>query len=504
MFSIMSADDAVAFIKDGDVIGINSFLALANPNALHTALAKRFKATGHPRELELFCESGFGGWDESLFADQYVSAGAVRKIVASHFMSTPSVMRMARENQIECYCMPLGVLSHALRAAAGGSRVLLSKVGLNIFVDPRLDGPGLNAISKEQRVHVVSGEGKDYLLYDTPRIDIAFIKGTSADPSGNITFENEFVTADALSMAQTTKSNGGKVLVQVEKLSHVYARPRSVIIPGALVDAIVVCDELPPLQQYNPVLSGDIHVPPAHMDYWLEKLSVLDKLDKRGEDMSADIIGKRAARELKKGDIVNIGIGIPEKVGQYASEAGVLRDLTLTVEAGGFGGLPAPGVSFGATIGSDMVCDVAAQFDFYDGGGLDVCFMGALEVDMLGNVNAHKLSERYAGIGGFANITGATKNIVFCLMFSAKGLCVKTDNTGVHIEKEGSLLKFRREINAISFSAKNAIANGQNVIYVTERCVFKLTPNGLKLMEVYDGVDKQSQIIDMLDFELAQ
>ena len=305
-------------------------------------------------------------------------------------------------------------------------------------------------------------------------------------------------------MAQAVKSNGGKVLVQVEKLSHVYARPRSVIIPGALVDAIVVCDELPNVQQYNPVLSGDVHVPPAHMDYWLEKLSVSDKLDKRTEDMSADIIGKRAARQLKKGDIVNIGIGMPEKVGQYASEAGVLRDLTLTVEAGGFGGLPASGVSFGATIGSDMVCDIASQFDFYDGGGLDICFMGALEVDMYGNVNAHKLKERYAGIGGFANITGATKNIVFCSTFSAKGLCAKTDDAGVHIESEGSLLKFRREITAISFSAKNAVASGQNVIYVTERCVFRLTKDGLKLMEVYDGIDKQRQIIDMLDFELVQ
>ncbi len=503
MFEIMSPADAIDLIKDGDTIGINSFLALANPDTLHKALFEKFKRTGHPGSLTLFCESGFGGWDEKLFADPYVLAGAVKRVVASHFMSTPGVMRMARENRIECYCLPLGVLSRALRAAAAGERRFLSKTGLNLFVDPRVEGPGVNSISKDTLVKPVTIDGEEYLLYDTPRLDIAFIKGTSADPSGNITYENEFVSADALPMVQAAKANGGKVIVQVEKLSHVYARPRSVIIPGALVDAIVVADELPMIQQYNPVLSGDVHVPPTHMDYWFERLSSEKKRRKASRDMSHEIIGRRAAKELSSGDIVNIGVGIPEGVGKYASQTGKLREITLTVEAGGFGGLPAPGVSFGATIGSDMVCDVSSQFDFYDGGGLDICFMGGFEADMHGNVNAHRLEGMYAGIGGFANITGATKNIVFCMNFTAKGLTAVYKNGQVSIEREGSIKKFKREITSISFSAKNAVANGQNVLYVTERCVFKLTEKGLKLIEVYDGIDAQEQIIKMLDFDPA-
>jgi len=503
MFKIMSSHDAVSLIKDGACIGINSFLALANPNALHAALAERIEKTGSPNDLTLFCAAGFGGWDEEMFADRYVRLGAVKKVIASHFMSTPTVMKKIAANEIEGYCIPLGVLSHMTRSAAAGRDKHFTKVGLNIFVDPRLDGPSLNERSKDVLVTLVEIEGEEYLSYRTPKLDVAFIKGTTVDPNGNISFENENVTVDALALAQAVKNNNGIVIVQVEKVSHVFARPRNVIVPGILVDAVVVCEEVPEIQRVNPILTGDVHVPPTQMDFWASKLAVSGKMGSDVPDSTSDIIGKRAAMELKKDDVVNIGIGIPELVGKYASQLGILKDVNLTVEAGGVGGLPAPGVTFGATIGSDMICDMASQFDFYDGGGLDICFMGAIEVDRHGNVNAHEMGNRFAGIGGFANITGKAKTVVFCMSFTAKGLSVSEKDGKVKIDKEGEFSKFKKEIMGISFSAANAMKNGQRVLYVTERCVFQLTENGLKLLEVYKGIDKKKQILDVLDFDLV-
>jgi len=307
---------------------------------------------------------------------------------------------------------------------------------------------------------------------------------------------------DALAVAQAAKRNGGKVIVQAERVSHMFSRPRSVIVPGILVDAVVICETQDGHTEYNPTLSGDIHVPSTHMDYFVNKLSTTKKQKADTGDRTADVIGERAARELRPGQIVNIGIGIPEMVGKYASKRGILKDVAITVEAGGVGGLPAPGIAFGATIGADMICDMATQFDFYDGGGLDVCFLGGLEADRHGNVNAHKLEGGYSGIGGFANITHATKIIVFCMSFTTKGLVTKTDGGRVVIEREGAVPKFKNEIAAISFSAKNALKRGQKVLYVTERCVFELTENGLHLKEVYDGIDAQTQIEDKLDFRL--
>ena len=277
------------------------------------------------------------------------------------------------------------------------------------------------------------------------------------------------------------------------------------IVPGFLVDAVVVREDSDVAGEYNPTLSGDIHVPVTHMDYFVNKLSESTKkknaTDKAG-DMTAEVIGNRAARELHAGNIVNIGIGIPETVGKHASKLGILKDIYITVEAGGVGGLPAPGRAFGATIGADMICDMSTQFDFYDGGGLDICFLGGLEVDKHGNVNAHKLDGGYAGIGGFANIVHATKTIVFCLSFTAKGLKTSNMNGEIVIESEGSISKFKNEISAISFSAANAVKRGQKVLYVTERCVFELTENGLKLTEVYPGIDEKRQIRDMIEFEV--
>ncbi len=503
MFTIITAEEAAALINDGDTICINSFLTLGNPEALHNALAERFNQTGHPKDLTIFCASGFGGWDETRYADRYISAGAVRRVIAGHFGSMPAAARMAKSGDIEAYNMPLGVLSHVLRAAASKKEGYLSEVGLGIFVDPRLDGPGLNSRSREELVKVVHLEGKEYLYYKTPKIDVAFIKGTAVDPNGNITFEKECLTVDALSTAQATKANGGIVIVQVENVSHVFSRPRNVIVPGVLVDAVVVCPDQKQILDfaYNPSLSGDIHVPPSHMNYWMMQMPLSGKRGAADADDAHEIIGERAANELREGTVVNIGIGIPEVVGRYASKRGILEHIDLTVESGGIGGLPAPGIAFGATIGADIITDMAQQFDFYDGGGINTCFMGGYEVDRHGNVNAHVIGGRYAGIGGFANITSATPEVVFCMTFSAVGLSVEKGEYGVRILQDGTKPKFKSSIEAISFSAERALLRGQSVMYVTERCVFRLTENGLELSEVYDGIDIKKDILDKLDFK---
>ena len=505
MFKILSAREAINMIKDGDCIAINSFLAWSNPESLHDALYERIAETGSPNELHLFCAAGFGIWDENRLADRYIKTGAVKEIIAGHFGSMPVAVKMALAGEIEAYCLPLGVLSHTIRAAAAGKDQHVSEVGIGIYCDPRIDTYAVNDISKKELIKVIEIEGKEYLLYDTPKIDIAFIKGTTVDPNGNISFEKEYLLVDALATAQATKRNGGKVIVQVERVSHEFSRPRNVIIPGLLVDAVVVCEKEIEAGEYNPALSGDIHVPSTHMDYYINKLS--EKTRKAGSDgkyrdMAADIIGDRAARELKPEQIVNIGIGIPETVGKHASNQGILKDIYITVEAGGVGGLPAPGLAFGATIGADMICEIATQFDFYDGGGLDICFLGGLEVDMHGNVNAHKMEGYFAGIGGFANITYSTKNIIFCLSFTTKGLKVSKNNENVVIENEGSITKFKKNVSAISFSGKHAIKRGQRVLYITERCVFELTETGLKLKEVFPGIDEKLQIREMLDFDV--
>ncbi|MDR2531877.1 MAG: propionate CoA-transferase [Oscillospiraceae bacterium] len=502
MFKIVSAREAVDRIPDGARVAVNSFLALSNPEELHNAICERFIETGSPKNLRLFCAAGFGVWDESRYADPYITAGAVSEIIAGHYNSMPAAVKAALANKIEAYCLPLGLLSQAVRASASGKEWILSEVGIGIYADPRVDTCALNSISKKKIIEVREFEGREYLMFRIPKIDVALIKGTTVDPNGNISFEKEYLTVDALALAQATKRNGGSVIVQVERVSHEFSRPRSVIVPGILVDEVVVIEPVTKTGEYNPALSGDVHVPASQMDYYVNKISTTKNRRINSADKTADIIGERAARELKPEHIVNIGIGIPEMVGKYASKLGILKDIVTTVEAGGIGGLPAPGVAFGATIGADMICDMATQFDFYDGGGLDICFLGGLEADMRGNVNVHKLEGGYPGIGGFANITFATKTIVFCMSFTTKGLVATRENGRVIIKQEGSVPKFKKEIAAVSFSGANAVKRGQRVLYVTERCVFELTETGLKLKEVYDGVNEQKQIRQLLDFEL--
>lgn len=501
MFKIMTAEEAMNLIKDGDVVALNSFLGIDNPVELHEALYERYKKTGAPNHLTMISSAGFGVWDEDKAAEGYIREGAVDKIICGHFGAMYSTKKLVLEDKFEAYNLPLGCISHALRAQAGGIPGALSKVGLDIFVDPRHEGPGINNISKDDSlVKYVELDGDEFLYYKLPKINVAIIKGTAADKKGNISFEDMFTAGDALSICQAVKANEGKVIVQVDRLVARPSRPHNTIIPGCLVDAIVEIKPEPRHAAYES-LTGSFEIPYSQWQDWSEMLEKRT-LTKNVVNTSAEIIGRRAAQELREDDIVNIGVGIPEMVSKYARETGILKKITLTVEAGGVGGFPASGKVFGAVIGADSIYDMANQFDLYNNGGLDICFMGAIEVDKYGNVNAHRGPGAFAGVGGFANITAKTSTVVFCLTFDTKGLSVDEQDGKVQIKNEGSVPKFVDKVRSISFSAKRARENGQRVIYVTERCVFELVESGLKLVEVYPGVDIEKDIFSRLPFDV--
>ena len=501
MYEIMTPEEAAMLVQDGDCICVNSFVGIENPVELHEAIYERYKKSGSPSHLTMVSSAGFGLWDENRNAESYIREGAVDKLICGHFGAMYSTKKLVLEDRFESYNLPLGCISHAIRAQAGGIPGALSKVGLDIFVDPRIEGPGINNISKDESlVKIVEVDGEEFLYYQLPKINVALIKGTAADRKGNISFDDMYMSGDALSICQAAKANGGKVIVQVDKLVRKPTRPRNAIIPGCLVDAIVVVENEPLGSGYE-ALTGSFEIPPGQWDMWVEIIERLSSAQRKNSTIS-DIIGRRASQELKEDDIVNIGIGIPESVSKYAKKSGMLNKITLTVESGGVGGFPASGPVFGAMIGAASVYDMANQFDLYDNGGLDICFMGGLEVDQYGNVNAHRGVGAYAGIGGFANITSKTPVVVFCLSFTAKGLFVEEDDGKVNIIQEGAIPKFVKQVSSISFSGKRAIKNGQRVIYVTERCVFELTADGLKLVEVYPGIDKERDILSQLPFSV--
>ena len=435
----MTADEAIRLIRDGDCICENSFVGIENPIELHEAIYRRYQKMQSPTHLTMISSSGFGVWDDEHNAEGYIREGAVDKLICGHFGAMLSTKKLVLEDRFEAYNLPLGCISHAIRAQAGGLPGALSKVGLDIFVDPRKEGPGINRISiDDSLVKHVEVDGEEFLYYKLPKINIALIKGTAADRKGNITFDDMFMSGDALSICQAVKANRGKVIVQVDRLVDTPSRPRNAIIPGCLVDAIVVVEPETRNEAYT-ALTGSFEIPYEEWNTWSERLDSVSVKQSKNNTV-ANIIGKRASKELRVDDIVNIGIGIPEMVSRFARKSGMLDMVTLTVESG--------------------------------------------------------------GIGGFANITSKTPTVVFCFSFTAKGLEVSQTKGIVTVEKEGTIPKFVDQVKSTSFSARRAIANGQKVLYVTERCVFRLTPKGLKRIEVYPGIDVQKDILELLPVEV--
>jgi len=502
MSKVVSIEKAIKTIKNGDNIGINSFFTFGNPVNLMEKLYDRVVKNGDIKDLSFYLSSPCGYFSEDFPSEKIFSTDAVKKLVCGHFTSMPLASRRITENKMEAYNLPMGILSHLLRAGARGEKILLSKMGLNLFSDPDVGKHGLNDISKEQLVEKVDINGEEFLSYKVPKLDVAFIRGTYSDIYGNISFEKEYSVIDALAMAQSTKLNGGKVIVQVEKMAPGHRRPWNIVVPGMLVDMVVLCPDQYEKSNayYDERMSGDVKPTPEELiNYVIDNSK--DFKQKRG--VGAEIICKRAAQCLKPDDNVNIGIGVGEGVAFQAVQNGMLDKITLLVESGGVGGVPVGGRFFGATIGADSHISMAAMFDFYHGGGLDKTFVGCMEVDQYGNVNAHSLDGKIVGIGGFADITQNAKNVYFCTTFTSGGLNVELQSNGeLKILNEGKYCKFVNKVHDVSFSSKNSYTTNQTVFVVTERGLFKLERDGWHLVEIMRGVDLQKDILDKIPFEI--
>ena len=505
MAQFMTMEEAVGLVKDGDTIWINAFGGCASPTDLNRGLTKRFRETGSPKHLSVYSAFSFGDWTEGSDVEGYICEGAVDRVVIGHFASLKNTCRAIMNNEIEGYNLPGGVMSHMIRAAARGSKALFTKTGMNLFVDPELGSNyRLNEKSKAELVETTELGGEKGLLYKIPKVDIAFIKASFADERGNISFQNETASVDALSVAQATHRNGGKVIVQVVRRVNNNILPRSVNIPAALVDAVVICpkqQQITNMDGYFDFICGQYVPKGAIMTACRDEIrGAIGAVNKRNSLHTA--IARRAMKEIQPGNIVNIGIGIPELVAEAVLESGMLEQVHLSVESGHTGGFPLGAQGFGVVIGPDSMMDMARQFDFYEGGGLDLCCVGALEIDGHGNVNGHYTKGKLSGIGGFANITQTTKRVVFCFTFTTGGIQGEFDGEKVTITKEGRISKFLPNVTSLSFSCKNALENKQEVLYVTERCVFRLGENGLILSEIAPGIDIEKDILQKLPFEV--
>ena len=362
---------------------------------------------------------------------------------------------------------------------------------MNTYVDPRIEGAKVNSKTTEDIVKLIEIEGEEKLLFKSQPLDVTFIRGTYADESGNISLEKECCTLDATSLAQCAKNNGGKVFVQVEKVvANGSLDPRTVKIPGIYVDAVIIAegDDNAQIykQEYDGSMTGDFRVPLGSLE--------APKLDAK------KIIARRAAMELQKGAVVNLGIGVPEFVSAVANEEGIGDWMTLTVEAGPVGGVPQGGSRFAGSVNVDCILDQPYQFDFYDGGGIDQAFLGLAQVDEKGNLNVSKFGGRIAGCGGFINISQNAKKVYYLGTFTTGGLKIATGNGKLEITQEGKSKKFVKEVEQITFSGSYAAKIGQPVIYITERAVFELRPDGVYLTEIAPGIDLQTQVLDLMDF----
>ena len=474
-------------VPNGAAFAANGFMGTAFAEEIAEKIEERFLETGEPNGLTLiFCAAQ--GDKKKKGLQHLAHKGLIRKTIGGHYGLASKIGTMVFENEIAAFDFPQGVMAHLLRDISSHRPGELTKVGIGTFVDPRYGGGKMNRLTEpeEDMVQLVNLNGEDYLFYKTFPIDFAIIAGTYADEDGNISFEREGVKSEALDLAMACKSCGGTVVVQVQRVVRSGSLdPRKVEIPGVLVDAVVVASDLKYCMQnfgsqYNPGFSGEHRM--GLSEFMPEPLG------------AKKIIARRAAMELKRGSVVNLGVGIPEYISSVALEEEITDKFTLTVESGLFGGNPQSGFDFGVSLNPTCMVTMPTMFDFYQGGGLDQAFVGFAESDVKGNVNVSKFGSILPGCGGFIDITQNAKRVYFCGTFTARGLEIKAGDGRLEIVKEGAVDKFGESVEQITFSAETALKNKLPVLYITERAVFQLTENGLMLCEAAPGIDLQRDL----------
>ncbi|MBY3102834.1 acyl CoA:acetate/3-ketoacid CoA transferase [Rhizobium laguerreae] len=487
---IVSGAEAVAMIRSGDTVAFSGFVGIGTPEAVIWALEKRFLETGEPSNLTLvFAAAPGDGKGKGL--NRLAHDGLVKRLIGGHFKPVPKLAQLAASGECEAYNLPLGVMSHLYREIAGGKPWLISKVGLGTFVDPRNGGGKLNSNTTEDLVEMVEFRGEEWLLYKAFPIDVVILRGTTADPSGNVTMEKEAATLDNLQLAMAAKARGGIVIVQVERIAAAGSlKSRDVKIPGHLVDYVVVAAPEDHMQTYatyyNGAFSGEFRA-------MLDRAASM-KLDAR------TIIARRAAFELPMGGVVNLGIGIPAGIAAVANEENIANFVTLTTEAGSIGGVPQGDLDFGAAMNAESIIDQNQMFDLIDSRWLNFACLGFGQADKRGNINASNFGGIFAGAGGFINISQNTDRLVFCGMFTADDLRTVVKDGKLAILREGRHMKFVEEVEQITFSGEYARERHQPVLAVTERCVFSLTPEGWELIEVAPGIDIERDILAQMKF----
>jgi acyl CoA:acetate/3-ketoacid CoA transferase len=481
---VTTVDEAVGRIRSGATVMVDSCGGGINePGGVLAALERRFVESGEPRDLTLYLVSGMGD-RRGGGADRFAHTGMVRRVYASHWGWSPRLGDMAVAGEFEAYVLPQGVMAHLLRDIAAGKPGVVTDVGIGTFVDPRVEGGKVNDRTRDDYVQIVQLAGREWLFFPRMPIDVSIIRATTADERGNLTMEHEGLTLEVLSAAQAARNSGGLIIAQVKQLAAAGTLDaRQVRVPGNLVDAIVVVPEQQQTMHlaYNPAFSGEMRVPHASLPPVT--------LDAR------KIVARRAAHELVPGAVVNLGFGIADGVASVAAEEGILDEVLFSIEQGPVGGIPAMGDHFGLAVNAEAILDQPYQFDFYDGGGLDLTFLSFAEIDPAGDVNVSRFGGRLVGTGGFINMSQNAKKVVFCGTFTSGGLEVAITDGRLEIVHEGRHRKFVDRVEQITFKAAVARNRGRAVLYVTERAVFALDDDGLVITEIAPGVELERDVL---------